>query len=168
MGYTSKTNPINMVTFFHDIEQNIDNKADLRKCREIVKELLELEKSYGVSATYNIVGKLFLEQPDLIEWILQEGQEIAFHSFNHYSDWQPKYYSEEINLCRGISELPKGYRSPQSRWNLNTLKTLEEKGFIWSAENDRCTEPYYIYKSLVRLPIAGDDWPLHTGTMQIS
>src|SRR3989338_4241468 len=93
----------NMVSFYHDIEQDIDSKANPEECRAIVKKYLELEKKYDVHATYNVVGRLFQEQPDLIEWILNAGQEIAFHSCNHQSDWQPKYFASEIDLCRKVS-----------------------------------------------------------------
>lgn len=156
-----------MVTFYHDIEQDIDSKADPKECRKMVKEFLDLEKKYGVPATYNVVGRLFQEQPDLIEWILHAGQEVAFHSYNHQSDWQPKYYSDEIDLCRKVSSLPCGYRSPRSQWNQTTLKTLWEKGFLWNAESDTHKEPYFIHKGLVRLPIASDDWPLDTGALNV-
>jgi hypothetical protein len=156
-----------MVTFYHDIEQNLDSKANPKECRQIVKEFLYLETKYGIPVTYNVVGKLFREQPDLIELIIQEGQEVAFHSYNHQPDWQPRYYSDEITLCRAVSSLPCGYRSPQSKWNRTTLKILWEKGFLWNAESDRHKEPYFIYEGLVRLPIAQDDWPLHTGALSI-
>lgn len=151
----------NMVTFYHDIEQDIDSEAEPEKCRAIVKKYLELEKKYNVPATYNVVGKLFKEQPDLIGWILDASQEIAFHSYNHQSDWQSKYFTSEIGLCRNTSQSVKGYRSPQSLWNHATLKSLYKKGFLWNAEVDAHKEPYFIYKGLVRLPIAGDDWGLH-------
>ena len=156
-----------MVTFYHDIEQDIASNAKPEKCQQMVKEFLKLEKKYDVPATYNVVGKLFQEQPELIEWILQEEQEVAFHSYNHQSDWQPEYYSDEIDLCRKVSSLPRGYRSPRSQWNQSTLKTLWEKGFLWNAEGDTHKEPYFIYKGLVRLSIAGDDWPLYTGGLNI-
>ncbi|HJH27344.1 MAG TPA: hypothetical protein C5S37_11400 [Methanophagales archaeon] len=104
-----------MVTFYHDIEQDIDSKAKQEECRQMLKEFLKLEKKYDVPATYNVVGKLFQEQPDLIKWIHQEEQEVAFHSYNHQSDWQPEYYSDEIDLCRKVSSLPRGYRSPRSQ-----------------------------------------------------
>lgn len=162
-----KKQALNMVTFYHDIEQDIDSKAKSEECRQMVKEFLKLEKKYNVPATYNVVGKLFQEQPDLIEWILQEGQEVAFHSYNHQSDWQPEYYSDEVDLCRKVSSVPCGYRSPRSQWNQTTLKTLWEKGFLWNAEGDTHKEPYFIYKGLVRLPIAGDDWSLHTGAQNV-
>ena len=157
----------NMVTFYHDIEQDIDSKAKPEECRRMVKEFLKVEKKYDVPATYNVVGKLFREQPDLIEWILEGGQEVAFHSCNHQSDWQPEYYSDEIEFCRKVSSLPFGYRSPRSQWNQTSLKTLWEKGFLWDAEGDTHKEPYFIYKGLVRLPIATDDWSLHTGALTV-
>jgi len=158
---------LSMVTFYHDIEQNIDSKANPKERRQMVKEFLALEKKYGVPATYNVVGKLFQEQPDLIEWIIQSGQEVAFHSYNHQSDWKPEYYSDEIDLSRKVSSLPCGYRSPRSQWNQTTLKTLWEKGFLWTAEGDIHKEPYFIYQGLVRLPIAGDDWSLHMGRLSV-
>lgn len=158
-----------MVTFYHDIEQNIDSHADITKCRQMVKEFLALEKKYGIPATYNVVGKLFKEQPDLIEWILQSGQEVAFHSFNHQSgdEWRPECYSDEIKLCREVSPDVYGYRSPRSKWDDNTLKTLWEDGFLWSAEGDGHKEPYFIYKGLVRLPIYADDWSIYMGDLSI-
>lgn len=151
----------NMVTFYHDIEQNISCKANPEECRRMVKEFLKLEKKYDIPVTYNVAGKLFREQPDLIEWILQEGKEVAFHSYNHQSNWRPEYYSDEIDLCRKVSPIPHGYRSPRSEWNQTTLRTLWEKGFLWNAESDTHKVPYFIYKGLVRLPIATDDWPVY-------
>ena len=152
-----------MITFYHDIEQNYDSQADPAECRRMVDEFLKLEKKYNIPATYNVVGKLFNQQPDLIERIINEGQEVAFHSFNHQTDWNPQYYSNEIDLCRKVSPIPTGYRSPRSQINQSAVKTIWEKGFLWSAEGDYHTEPYFIYKGLVRLPITGDDWSLHMG-----
>jgi peptidoglycan/xylan/chitin deacetylase (PgdA/CDA1 family) len=128
----------------------------------MVQEFLKLEKKYGIPATYNIVGKLFQEQPDLIQWIIKEDQDIGFHSYNHQADWKPEYYSDEIDLCRNVSRLPLGYRSPRSQVNQKALERLWEKGFLWNAELDRHNEPYFIYGGLVRLPIGTDDWLLST------
>lgn len=152
-----------MITFYHDIEQNYDSRADIIECRKMVYEFLRLEKKYNIPATYNIVGKLFIEQPDLIDSILDEGQDIAFHSFNHQTDWKPEYYSNEIALCRKVSSIPKGYRSPRSQITQDAVKSIWDEGFLWSAESDKHSEPYYIYKDLVRLPITADDWPLYEG-----
>jgi peptidoglycan/xylan/chitin deacetylase (PgdA/CDA1 family) len=152
-----------MITFYHDIEQNFDSHADVQACRMMVSEFLKLEKKYNISSTYNVVGKLFVEQPDLIDMILNEGQEIAYHSYNHQRDWNPEYFSNEIALCQKVSPVPKGYRSPRSQINQTAVKTLWDEGFFWSAERDQHSEPYFIYKGLIRLPIAADDWPLYEG-----
>lgn len=157
----------NMVTFYHDIEQDIDSDigADPEECRRMVDDFLRLEARYNISVTYNVIGKLFLEQPDLIEHILDYGQEVAFHSYHHRA--HPRYYADEIDLCKKAPTCSRvyGYRSPQSRWNQTTTKNLWDSGFLWNAESDEHKEPYFIHKGLVRLPIADDDWDLHTGKL---
>jgi SAM-dependent methyltransferase len=56
-----------------------------------------------------------------------------------------------------------GYRSPRSEWDESTLTSAWDSGFLWNAELDEPGSPYFIHAGLVRLPIADDDWPLHTG-----
>ncbi len=156
-----------MVTFYHDIEQDYDSEAKPQECRRMVQEFLKLEKSYQISASYNVVGKLSQQQPDLAREIGEAGGEVAFHSYNHHPDWQPKYYASEVRLCREASAFIKGYRSPRSKWDQTTLESLWQNGFLWNAESDKSQEPYFIHKGLVRLPIAGDDWPLYTGALSV-
>ena len=153
------------VTLFHDIEQNVNCNADREACRRIVKDLLALEGRYGIRATYNVVGRLFREQPDMIDWIAGEGHEIAFHSYNHRIDCPAEEFRREIGLCRKISPEPRGYRSPQSRWSRDTLEGLCAHDFSWNAESDKATAPYVILGDLVRLGISGDDWSLHRDGM---
>lgn len=152
-----------VVTFFHDIEQDYDSDSDVDSCRNAVKEVLKIESKLNVHTTYNIVGRLFKDQPDLIETILTAGNETAFHSYNHQRDWSPRYFADEVRLCREQTSLPVGYRSPRSQWNSTTIKALRKNGFLWSAENDKNPSPYFLKDGLIRLPIAMDDWHLHTG-----
>lgn len=163
---THRTTPA-VVTFYHDVEQNLDSDADPKCCRQIVKEFLDLERQYGVQTTYNIVGKLFTEQPDLIDWITRAGHEVAFHSYTHRPDWSPYHYADQIDRCRNASESICGYRSPRSEIDHAAVQHLWEKGFLWNAEGDLRHEPYFIYKGLVRLPIATDDWPLHRSEVTV-
>jgi hypothetical protein len=161
--FTTRQHSPSTITFYHDTEQNYDSNADPLECRNMINEFLKLEKKYNIPTTYNVVGKLFEEQPDLIENIINEGQEVAFHSYNHQKDWNPEYFSSEIALCRKASRIPVGYRSPRSQINAIAVQTVWEKGFLWNAEGDYHTEPYFIYKGLVRLPITGDDWSVGIG-----
>jgi peptidoglycan/xylan/chitin deacetylase (PgdA/CDA1 family) len=163
MPQNSLSQANNMITFFHDTEYDFGIKADPKACRQVVDEFLRIEKEYGVSATYNIVGKIYHEEPDLIRKIIEGGSEVAFHSYHH--TYEPTNYANEIARCRQVSSSIKGYRSPRSQWNASTLQALWENGFLWSAENDSAGEPYFIYKALIRLPIAADDWNIHINQM---
>jgi len=155
------------VTLYHDVEQDFDSDADPEECRRVVREFLKLESKYGVSVTYNVVGRIFEEQPDLVEWIVAGGHEVAFHSYEHQPDWQPKYYIPNVESCRRASKAPLGYSSPRSEWDEATLKSLWGNRFVWNAEYDESSGPYLIHKGLVRLPIATDDWFVHTGEQTI-
>ena len=153
----------NMIAFYHDTEQNFGIRVDAETCRHVVSEFLCIEKQYGISATYNVVGKIYREQPGLIDRIIQGGHEIAFHSYNH--TYEPENYQNEVALCRQLAPSIRGYRSPRSQWNESTLDALWQNGFVWTAENDAAREPYFIHKGLVRLPIASDDWALKLNEM---
>ncbi len=157
------SDPRRALTLYHDIEQDLDSTADRDECRRVVREFLALEARYGVPVTYNVAGRLVSEQPDLIEWITGAGQEVAFHSYHHQPDWQPAYYADEVARCRKVSPEPRGYRSPRSQWDESTLTSAWQNGFLWNAESDQTASPYFIHEGLVRLPIAGDDWPVQTG-----
>ena len=124
------------VTLYHDVEQDIDSPADPAECRRVVSAFLALEARHSVPATYNVVGRLFQEQPDLIEEITDAGQEVAFHSYNHPSDWQAADFADEVALCRRVSSDPKGYRSPRSQWSESTLISAWDNGFAWNTEAD--------------------------------
>jgi len=152
-----------MITFYHDTEQDFGIEVDVEACRQVVGELLRIEKQYGISTTYNVVGKIYCDEPDLIDRITRDGHEVAFHSYHHTYD--ARNYPTEIALCRQLSPAIKGYRSPKSLWNDATLHALWDNQFLWSAENEPTQEPYFIHEGLVRLPIALCDWNIHSGEM---
>jgi peptidoglycan/xylan/chitin deacetylase (PgdA/CDA1 family)/ubiquinone/menaquinone biosynthesis C-methylase UbiE len=154
-----------LVTLFHDIEQNIDVDADPAVCREVVWDMLALEREFGVRCTYNVVGTLMEQQPDLIARIREGGHEIAFHSYEHQRDWHPGQFVTSITDCRRLNPDIKGYRSPRSQWDEPAMDALWRNGFYWTAESDAAPQPYFIHKGLVRLPIAGDDWQVFRGSL---
>jgi peptidoglycan/xylan/chitin deacetylase (PgdA/CDA1 family)/SAM-dependent methyltransferase len=151
------------VTFFHDIEQNFDCDVDPASCRRAVEAMLAIEAKHGIRATYNVVGRLAEREPELLERIAAGGHEIAAHSFTHDPNWNPTLYAGEVLACRAASTTIKGYRSPRSQWDGSTLDALWSNGFLWNAEADRSSDPYFVHKGLVRLPIGADDWSLLTG-----
>jgi peptidoglycan/xylan/chitin deacetylase (PgdA/CDA1 family) len=51
--------------------------------QKMIKKILKLLKKYKITATWAVVGRLFIENPELIKLIKQDKQEIASHSFSH-------------------------------------------------------------------------------------
>jgi peptidoglycan/xylan/chitin deacetylase (PgdA/CDA1 family) len=151
------------VTFYHDVEQDLDSSVDRGACRAAVDGFLDLEGRLGIRATYNVAGLLLQRDPDLRRRIERGGHEIAFHSHTHDPGWSPARYAEEVRACRAFDTTIKGYRSPRSQWDASTLDALWSNGFLWNAESDRAAEPYFVYEGLVRLPIGADDWSVFTG-----
>ena len=70
-----------------------------------------------------MTGRIYEQEPKLIEEIRAAGQEIAFHSYAHQSDWNRSYYASEVARCRELAgvDAVQGYRSPNSQWDKNTL-----------------------------------------------
>lgn len=164
---TGSSSPPPLVTFYHDIEQGLDSAAHPDRCREVVQEFLAIERRYGVHATYNVVGRLIAEQPDLVDWIARDGHEIAFHSYDHRPDWQVSDHCRQVDLCRALCDSIVGYRSPRSEIDSPAIAHLWHRDFLWNAEGDPRDEPYFIHKGLVRLPIAADDWALQQGVITV-
>ena len=159
-----------VVTFYHDTEQDLAGipNVETENCRQAVRAFLKLERKYHVPASYNVVGKLFETQPEVITWINDDAQDVAFHSYSHDMPVKNVDYLVEIERCRKLSATPKGYHSPRGEFNQDTIKTLWDNGFLWSAETVRQTEPFFVYAGLVQLPIAMDDWLLYAGPAQRS
>lgn len=156
------------LTIFHDYESDyaICNKADAS--RYGVRRLLEIEQKVGIRTTYNVVGKLLDDVPDIIQMIVSSGHDIGGHSYRHdtMTEMNRRELDNDIKKAKkkfqqyGI-EL-NGIRSPQSRWNFKQIKVMHNNSLVWSAENDKANFPYTLYsksgRDIVRLPISMDDW----------
>lgn len=152
------------ITVFHDLEPGngrLGGKID----ENIIYKMLEIQRKYRMKATYNIVGKVCENAPNLIKEIHKRGHELANHTYNHDIPTlvTKKSLEESISKCEQvIKELTgvkiEGFRSPESKWNQDLLRILGEKGYVWNAEADRSDQPYYITERLIRLPITMDDW----------
>lgn len=157
--------PPTLVALFHDVEQDLDNAAGRDACRRALRDLLAVERRAGVRSTCHVAGALLDGQPELARWIRSAGCEVAFHSYHHAPDWNPSHHAPEVARCRAADPSIAGYRSPRNQWSDATADALAAHGFAWNAEGDPHDEPYFLREGLVRLPLAGDDWALHTGAV---
>lgn len=156
------------LTIFHDFEADYSSLTSRDIAYQGVSQILNIEKAYNVSSTYNIVGRLIKDLPDVVFRIKSEGHEIASHSFSHgvLTSLTKSEMVKDLMLTREIFDSIDlkliGLRSPQSKWNFTLLHVLLDQGLNWSAEDDAAKFPYIIVrknkKPLIRLPITIDDW----------
>ena len=157
-----------IVTIFHDYEGKyaVPEKED--ESLLTVNKILEIEARYNIKGTYNTVAKLAEDLPQVVENIIENGHEVASHSFEHrlYTEMSQAEQGEQIEKATsifndlGLSIV--GHRCPQSAWTPTVITKLLTQNYRWVAENG--TEPYpYIcarnkVNSLWRFPVSGDDW----------
>ena len=152
------------VTIFHDYEREYANEEYGKFADTGLDFILNVEKKYGIKATYNIVGKICETYPETVKRIQKEGHDIASHANLHET---PKKVSGNI-LEKSVIDSKKafadlgigivGFRSPESGWDKRLLALLQKNGYRWNAESDHSNSPYFIKKDLLRIPISYDDW----------
>lgn len=153
------------LTIFHDYEgsYSLPDKADASYYG--VSKMLDIEKKYNIKVTYNIVGKLIEDVPDIIERIIEDGHEIAGHSYDHKSmtDMTRKNLEKDIQLTVGVFKKQNikisGMRTPKGKWSFTQMKLMVDNGMIWSVEKDNTDFPYYIIPGrLMRFPVKEGDY----------
>lgn len=158
------------VTIFHDYEREYGSPKLGKYADKGLNSILELEKKYNIKSTFNIVGKICESQADSIKQIIRGGHEIAVHTYGHEVPANTSYknLNDTVDLSLKIFKTefnisPKGFRSPESKWNSNLIKILEKHNFLWDAEDENASLPYNLVLDrrlkLVRIPIICDDFP---------
>lgn len=159
-----------VVLLLHDVEDPLPDDPDgIESVRTGLEAGLDAEARHGLHATYNAVGTFAEKIPDLIKRIVTEGHELASHGATHrvVADLDPATLRQEVEGCEsrllGIAGVRiRGFRSPRSRWSDPLLNLLAEREYRWNAEVDASPFPYRVpgrgSSSLVRIPVAVDDW----------
>jgi hypothetical protein len=145
---------------FHDIEENVNTPIAADECAENLQRMLEIEKSFGVDATYNVLGVIFERKNSVIR-ASNRHHSIGFHSFNHRLN-----DLAQLPKCRNVSLRVRGYRPPNSRiTNELTDYALTKFNFEWFAcsANSLGHSDCRLQSGLVKIPIHIDDHRLHLG-----
>jgi hypothetical protein len=145
---------------FHDIEENTDTDISLAECADNLEHMLRIEKSLGVDATYNILGRIFDRKRALVH-ASNPGHSIGFHSFNHDID-----DLAQLPKCRNVDLRVRGYRPPRSRITRElTNYRLTELNFEWLASSTRSLGHFdcRLAGGIVKIPIDLDDRTLVLG-----
>ena len=110
-----------------------------------VPRVLDLFEKYNIKATFFIPGHTIDTFPEICKEIVAKGHEVGHHGYIHATPAELKYEEEVKEMKMGLESLnrigvkPSGYRAPNWDFSKNTLKILEEYGFIYDSslmEND--------------------------------
>lgn len=112
---------------------------------KLTPKLLDLLKERNIKATFFVIGKCVAEYPDIAKRIVNEGHEIANHSWNHpqLTKLSPAAFDDEISQTSDAIEKATGIRPvtmrpPYGAINPTLTKRLnEEYGLsviLWSVD----------------------------------
>jgi peptidoglycan-N-acetylmuramic acid deacetylase len=106
--------------------------------------ILDALKKHKVKATFFLVGNYVSTQPELIKRMLEEGHQVANHTYSHPNmsaiATMDDFKKELERLEMAFEEITgkpmvKYYRPPQGKYSVNNLKMAKELGyktFFWS------------------------------------
>jgi len=106
------------------IQRFLTNEKREPKVIHGLEKILDLLRKTDTFATFFVVGELLEFQPDILDKILQNGHEIAFHTMHHTRLDSPGFEKEFDIEIKKFSKLTnghsKGFRAPTFSLNKNS------------------------------------------------
>lgn len=116
---------------------------------EGIPRMLALWKKHGVKVTSHVVGDAALRYPYLARAIADDGHEIAAHGVSWSNQWDLSMDAERDFVKRGVDVVEKitgkhavGYNCNWLRRSPNTLKVLQDLGFLYHIDDVSRDEPF--------------------------
>ena len=105
----------------------------------------------GIKVTSHMVGSAVLKNPALAKEIVDRGHEAAAHGMNWSTQYTMPYEQEKQFIKDGADAIkkvtsftPVGYNANWLRRGENTLKILQELGFVYHIDDLSRDEPFII------------------------
>lgn len=114
---------------------------------ELTPWVLEILNKYQVKATFFCVGENISKNPDIYQQIINNGNQVGNHTYNHIKGWKTKTddYLKNVELCQKLTKTNL-FRPPYGRITKNQIKSLKNsyKIILWdvlSYDYDKYTTP---------------------------
>ena len=133
---------IDFEDWFHPelIQKYISDNNNEPKVIEGIDRILELLRVHDTKATFFVVGELLEFKPELLDMILENGHEIAFHTMKHTRIDSPNFkekFQEEIKQFHKLTNgKSKGFRAPSFSLNINSswlIDVLTENNYDYDS-----------------------------------
>ena len=104
-----------------------------------LEKIIELLRKTETSATFFMVGELLEHQPSMLDIILENGHEIAFHTMKHnnLNELTKEKFLNELDFFNDLTtKKSKGFRAPTFSVNSKTswvIDALNEKNYVYDS-----------------------------------
>ena len=133
---------IDFEDWFHPelIQKYLTNETKHPEVINGINEILELLRKTNTNATFFMVGELLESKPELLDLILENDHEIAFHTMKHTridsSDMKEKF-DDEIKIFNKLTNgKSKGFRAPSFSLNSDSswvIDVLEKNDYVYDS-----------------------------------
>lgn len=108
------------------------------------EKILDALKKHNAPAAFFVVGHMIQSAPDIVKRMAAEGHIVGNHTFHHpdmSSISDRAAFQKELDDLAALyrettgQELPRFYRPPQGKYNIENLKQAQELGYktvLWS------------------------------------
>ncbi|MGL2999579.1 polysaccharide deacetylase family protein [Flavobacterium sp. RSSB_23] len=116
---------------------------------EGIYRMLDLWKKHDIKVTSHVVGAAAIRYQEIAKAIANQGHEIAAHGFAWDNQWNKSYADELDFVKKGVDTVAAitgqkgvGYNANWLRRSPNTLKVLQELGFLYHIDDLSRDEPF--------------------------
>ena len=133
---------IDFEDWFHPelIQKYISNEKHEPKVVNGIGKILELLRKHETQATFFVVGELLESNPELLDLILENDHEIAFHTMKHTRIDSPNFkeqFENEILIFKKLTNnKSKGFRAPSFSLNQSSswlIDVLEKNDYLYDS-----------------------------------
>lgn len=117
--------------------------------KEGVFRMLKLWKKHSIHVTSHVVGEAAIKYPQVAKAIADGRHEIAAHGISWSDQWNMSYQDEVEFIKKGIDTVEaitgqrgRGYNANWLRRGPNTLKVLQDLGFLYHIDDLSHDEPF--------------------------
>ena len=122
------------------IKNHVKNDQKIPKIFKGVDIILDLLNKHNISATFFVVGEILQHDPELIDKIISNDHEIAFHTMYHDRidslNFSNKFDDELKEFQKLTNDKSKGFRAPTFSLNEKSsfiIKMLEKYNYIYDS-----------------------------------
>lgn len=122
------------------IKKHVKKDQKIPKVFKGIEKILNLLNKHNISATFFVVGELLQHDPELIDKIISNDHEIAFHTMHHDRIDTPNFsnnFDDELKEFKKLTnDKSKGFRAPTFSLNENSsfiIKMLEKYNYIYDS-----------------------------------